>query len=236
MLQLQLVIDPQYLQLGLGLAAAHHPSLGNGQGQNVRQVVFALGVVIANPWQVLEQVPRRGRQHTRVDFADVALGITGIAMFDHRYQRAGFIPQNASVTCRVRDRGGQQRRPTVGHGHQGLQGSTPDERDIAVEHQHGTLGRDGGHGLQHAVAGAQLLLLYNPVDLITRQGLRHRIRAVAYHHMHRQGLKLQCSADDMFQQGPAGKRMQHLGQGGLHPLTLARGKNNHFQLHSTFTK
>ena len=82
-----------------------------------------------------------------------------------------------------------------------------DQRDVAVEHQHGAPGRRGQR-LQNAVAGAQLFVLVHPVDRVGRQlspPVRRRVPSPVTL------AEAKGGGNDMFQQRPARQRMQHLG-------------------------
>jgi hypothetical protein len=78
----------------------------------------------------------------------------------------------------------------------------------------------------HGVAGAVLLCLQSPAQLVAGKRSLHGITAVAINHAGIVGAECLCRIDDMPQQGLLGQPVQHLRQAGAHARTLAGGEND----------
>ena len=99
--QLHPVVDAQRLRL----AAAHHAGaqvLAAGQPDHVGQVVFALGVVVADPGQQVEQGRAVGRDDAGVAGADGTFFLAGVPGLDDPLQRAAGAGDHAAITAGLR--------------------------------------------------------------------------------------------------------------------------------------
>lgn len=145
--------------------------------------------------------------------------------------RPAACADDAPVAAGVGQLDGEQRQLFgSGLGQQALQGRRLDQRHIAVEHQH-PLGLDERQGLGQGVAGAELLLLQDEIQVGSGQALAHRIGAVADHHVDALRIQRAGGVDDVAEHGLAGHRMQDLGQRRAHARALAGGENDDFQTH-----
>ena len=110
-------------------------------------------------------------------------------------------------------------------GQQALQGFHFNQRHIAVQHQHGVSGqrRDG---LGDGMAGAQLLVLQDEVEVVCCQAFTDQLGTMADDHMNTLRLELARAVDNMAEHGIAGNRVQHFRQCRTHASALACGENN----------
>jgi len=132
---------------------------------------------------------------------------------------------DASVPRRLVEIDGQHgQRAFAGDGCQLVQGRRTDQRHVAVQHQHGVIVGNDGHGLHHGMTGAQLFRLQNPIDVFVIERRLHQRPAVTIDHVDGFGSKLARGANDVLQQRLARQRLQHLGQVRMHPLALPRGE------------
>ncbi len=81
-------------------------------------------------------------------------------------------------------------------------------------------------GLRQRMPGAQLRFLFRPDQIGMIQRRAHALAAMAVDHADQPGLEAARSGDDMREQGPARKRMQHLGQIRVHALALPGGEDD----------
>ena len=90
-----------------------------------------------------------------------------------------------------------------------------------------------GFGLQQRVTGAELRRLDDELDGRATIGQRgaHVVGAVADDEHGGRGLELVGGSQHVFDNRPAGQRVQHLRPGGLHPRALAGGENHDVESH-----
>ncbi len=88
-----------------------------------------------------------------------------------------------------------------------------------------------GQGLGHRVAGAQLLRLLHPQQILAGQGGAHLLAAVAVDDDDAVRRQATGGGDDMPEQGYPADGVQNLGEIRLHAGTLTRGKNDYIQSH-----
>ncbi|MNJ43862.1 hypothetical protein D3C77_388880 [compost metagenome] len=238
----QLIVTLQLGQLATVIGALHfhwvqrllggdHQAIGNGHGNHVGQVVLTLGVVVRQTPQPLGQACTRYRQNAGVAFLDGFLRVAGILVLNDRCHLALGITDNAPVTRWVNKIDRQQAQLLRGDlGQQALEGIDFDQRHIAVENQH-RISRKGRQGLRYRMAGTQLLVLQNKIQIISRQTLTHQLGTVPDHHMNALRLQLTGAVDNMAKHGVAGDRVQYLGQRRAHPGTLACGEDNDIERH-----
>ncbi|MNI34516.1 hypothetical protein D3C73_885070 [compost metagenome] len=213
------------------LLGGHHQTIAHGHGNDVGQVVLALGVVIGETAHPVAKTGKRQRQNAGIAFGDFALGFIGIFLLDNGRDLALHITNNAAVTGRVIQLYGQQAQLLWPHLlEQTLQGIDFDQRHIAIKHQHG-VGLNERHGLSNGVTGTQLLILQDEVQIIRRQTFAHGIGAVADHHVNALWIKLPGAVDNMAEHGVAGNRVQNFRQSGTHARALASSENNDFKRH-----
>ncbi len=123
---------------------------------------------------------------------------------------------------------GQQHHAVPGGAHL-LQRSALNQRHIAVQNQRLAVVGQQRHGLLHGVASAQLRRLQGKLHATFGQGAWHHFAAMSIHHtnlLRRHALR---AIHHMPHHGLARQRVQHLGQGGIHPRPFARCQNHHIQ-------
>jgi hypothetical protein len=202
-----------------------------GDADHVGQVVFAVGVVVADRIQDVEQSGAVGGQNAGIAVLDLPDAVVGVLGLDDAQQHmvrgqdqaaigagvGGLEAQHRDVGARGaqveqrRDRRGAQQR-AVGEGH----------HHVAVEIGQGLAGG------QHGVAGAQRRILDDHRRLTQPlAGVDADGGAVGPDHdddpRAAQGLG---GVDGVVQQGPAGDLVQHLGGRRLHPRALAGGEDH----------
>ena len=198
-----------------------------GQFDHVGQIVFALGVVVAYLRQQLEQQGRRCRHDA---------GIAGRQRqhFRRRLLRFGNgrerVPVHNQPPVRARiARLEADDRDAVRHGEHRLDVGGLQQRHVAIGDDHLT-----GEALQrrlgaaHGVAGADGRVLHRDRGLA--QPLHHMGpdlgRVIADHDDDPLAAERLGGVDGVIQHGAAADRVQHLGQGRLHPRALAGGEND----------
>ncbi|MNE25192.1 hypothetical protein D3C80_1185140 [compost metagenome] len=213
------------------LLGGHHQTIAHGHGNDVGQVVLALGVVIGKSAHPVAETGKRQRQNAGIAFGDLAFGFVGIFLFDDGRHFTCVITNDAAVTGRVIQFDGQQAQLLRPHLlEQALQGVDLDQRHIAVEHQHG-VGLNERHGLSNGVAGTQLFILQDEVQVIRRQAFAHRIGTMTDHDVNALWIKLPGAVDNMAEHGVAGNRVQNFRQSRTHTRALASSENNDFKRH-----
>ncbi|MNF93226.1 hypothetical protein D3C84_758940 [compost metagenome] len=213
------------------MLGGHHQTIAHGHGNDVGQVVLALGVVIGETAHPVAKTGKRQRQNAGIAFGDLAFGFVGIFLFDDGRHFTCVITNDAAVTGRVIQFDGQQAQLLRPHLlEQALQGVDLDQRHIAVEHQHG-VGLNERHGLSNGVAGTQLFILQDEVQVIRRQAFAHRIGTMTDHDVNALWIKLPGAVDNMAEHGVAGNRVQNFRQSRTHTRALASSENNDFKRH-----
>ena len=86
--------------------------------------------------------------------------------------------------------------------------------------------RHGWHGLLHRMAGAELLGLQCPGDVLAGKRLAHMLTAVTVDHVDVAGRELARGVDDVLEQRAPRDGLQDLGQVRLHALALAGGQDD----------
>ncbi len=199
------------------------------RGKDVGQVVLALRVGIGKLGQPTAQRGRFGGDDAGIDGADAALFVAGILLFDDRTDLALGVAHDPAVAGRVDDLG-HQHGQAARLRQQVAQRLAADQRHVAVQHQNGCRIRYFRHGLQHGMPGAQLPALLCPEQVrLVREGLPHRLAAMAINHVDRLGLQLARGVDDVGEHRAAGNGLQHFRQGRLHALAGAGGQDDHVQ-------
>jgi hypothetical protein len=111
----------------------------------------------------------------------------------------------------------------------------PQQRNVAVEHQHQLPGKagQGRHREPHGVPGPALLGLLDDGDRALaeprRQGRFDRVALVPQHRHHRLGADRLRQRDGIGGHRPPEQLVQHLGPSGTHPRPLSRGQDDRGQ-------
>ncbi len=209
------------------------PMFTGSHGEDIGEVILALGIAIAQRRQPDAQGSHIDRHDAGIDGPHRALIRTGIAILDDRRNPSLTVANHPTVAGRIRRFAGQHRQ-RAGRLQQRVQRLRPDQRHITVEHQHPPVFRQPGQTLHHRMAGAQALGLLDPGDvLLPRERRPHRLPTMPEHHV--DGIRSQrpSAVDDMPQHRPTCDRLQHLRQGGAHPLAFACRKHDHHQTLAT---
>ncbi len=163
--------------------AADRNAVGHRHGDDVGKVVLTLGIIVVEPRQPIAQ-PRGGdRQQAGVAFADRALLLVGVLLFDDAADAAAGIAHDAAIAGGIVQRHGDEGESVGSGGSEVAQRLGADQRHVAVEHQHRAAVIHAGQRLRHRMAGAELALLQHPGDVQIRQPLPHLFGAMAVHHV-----------------------------------------------------
>ena len=229
------LLMPMSSSAGASTAAQSEPAPA-GQCDDIGQVIFALGIVIADLGQELPEQRAIHRHDAGIAEADPPLRRRGVAMLDDRLQPALAVGDQPAVFPGI---GGphpqHHRRRTVGGaapGQEALEGRGRDEGGIAIEDENVArrlVARcprlaERLFGREHRMAGAELLRLDGA--RMGRHRLADRFHAGCHHDDHRRCAQRGQARQHMADHRPAGDGMQHLRQIGLHPRALAGGKDD----------
>ena len=227
--QLQPVVDAVDL-IGVGHLQVH----GRAEHRHrVGEVQLPLVVVGAQLRQHLRQFPPVEAVDAGVDQGVGPLGLAAVAVLHDRRHGPRGIGEHAAVAGGVRQAGGEQGhgRPTAAVPLQQLgDGLLPQQRHIAVEHQHLPLKpRQRLQQLLHRVARAVLGLLQHKLQRAAsacpRQRLLHPLRLVAHDQQLAVRLEPFAAGQHPLHQGGARQGLQHLGQRTLHAGALPGGQH-----------
>jgi len=206
-----------------------------GDGDQIRQVVFTLGIAVADPRQPLRHPARRHRHHTGIHLGDHLLQGGGILFLDNTQHVAGIVAQYAAITNGVVEGDSEQSQGVViDVGNQCFKGGGTDQGYIAIQHQGDGILSQAGQGLHNGMAGAQLLRLLHPLQVGLGEALLHRRGAVPADDTEAAVRQRTGSVDDMSEQGFTCQSVQDLGHRRTHARALARCQddniNRHFHL------
>ncbi len=220
-----------------GLVAAHHggaQATGAGQIDDIGQVVFPGGIVVAQSGHQLHQHRCLGGHHAGIAQGDGALGIGRVLELDDSRQLIA-LDQKPPVAGRIRwPRSPEPRCHGWRAPRPGFQRFGRDKRRIAVKHHRiARKIRQHRRGLQHGMAGAQLLgLLHDPQLGVPVAGHAGNIVA-AMPRYHDDALRRQRSTacQRMHQQRHPAQRVQDLGQVRVHARALPRREDDQCRAH-----
>ena len=110
--ELQAVIDAQDLLLPVRLTGGDGLAIRRRQGDDVRQVVLALGIVVSQSREPIFQLGSVGHQEAGVDFRDGEFGRAGVPGLDDRPHLAVIASHDAAIASGIGEGRGQdaQRR------------------------------------------------------------------------------------------------------------------------------
>ena len=224
--QLATVVGALHFHRVVWLLGGHHQAVSHRHGDDVGQVVLALGVVVRQAAHPVGQARGWQRQNTGVAFLDGFLCIVGVLVLNDGSHLALLVTHDTTIAGRVFERDRKQAQLLItGFGQQTLQGLHFDQRHIAVQHQHG-IGGQRWQSLGNSMAGTQLFILHDEIQVVSGQALANQLGAMANDHVNTLWLQLTCAVDNMAEHRVAGYRVQHLGQRRAHAGTLAGGENN----------
>ncbi len=106
------------------------------------------------------------------------------------------------------------------------------QRHVRIQQQHcAFFALEERFGLQQRVSGAQLGRLDHKLEVRSSlKGRPHFVAAVANNQHGRGHVELIDRPQNVFDQRPAGQRMQHLGQRRLHARAFAGGEDNNVEI------
>ena len=140
-------------------------TVGNGFGDEVGQVVFALGIVAGKAVQPSFKFGVGQNQNAGIDFFHGFLSGVGVFFFDDGGYAAVAVADDAAQACRVGGHVGQQADFVAGGFKQGFEGFNVNQGDVAVQHQRAAFGGKVGQGGFDGVAGTELFSLFDPDDI-----------------------------------------------------------------------
>ena len=229
--QLPAIVGALHFHRVQRLLGGDHQAIGHSHGDDVGQVVLALSVVVGQTAQPFGQARARNSEDAGVAFLDGFLRVAGVFVLDDCCNLTLGVAHDAAIAGGIIQGDGEQAQLLLGDlGQQALQGLDFDQRDVAVENQHGVSGQCR-QCLGNCVTGTQLFVLEHEIQIIRSKALAHLFSAVANHHMNPLWLELAGAVDNMAEHGVARNRVQNLGQCGAHASALACGKNNDIKRH-----
>ncbi len=150
---------------GVHLDGMNFNTVGNGFGDEVGQIVFALGIVAGEAVQPVFQFGVGQNQNACIDFFYGFLGGVGVFFFDDGGYAAVAVADDAAQACRVGGNVGQQ-TDFVAYGfEQGFEGFNVNQGNVAVQYQRAAFGGKVGQGGFDGVACNELFGLFNPNDI-----------------------------------------------------------------------
>ena len=214
-----------------------------GQGEDVGEVLLALGVVRRHLREALTQHDRVEGVDARVDLADVErvreLRVPGLAggesvlVLDDAGDGTGFVAQDAAVAGRVLDLRGQHGDGVAARlvrARQVDEGLRREQRHVAVGDEDGAaqVGRQDVEGALGGAAGALDLVLIGDrrarLELLDVRG--DDVALVTHDDREMLRLRAACRVDGVAEQAAATDRVQHLRDVGLHASALACGEDD----------
>ncbi|KJJ10160.1 hypothetical protein HMPREF3156_02810 [Neisseria sp. HMSC06F02] len=210
---------------GAHLDGMDFDAVGNGFGDEVGQVVFALGVVAGEAVQPVFQFGVGQDEDACVDFADGFLGGVGVFFFDDGGYAALAVADDAAQACRVGGNVGQQADFAAGGFEQGFEGGGVNQGNVAVQHQRAAFGGKVRQGGFDGVAGAELFGLFDPND-VAFDGVQNLVFAVSDDDADVLGIQGGGGVDNALDHGLAADSVQHFGHFGIHARAFAGGEDD----------
>ncbi|EEG33061.1 hypothetical protein NEIFLAOT_01864 [Neisseria flavescens NRL30031/H210] len=210
---------------GTDLDGMNFDAVGNGFGDEVGQIVFALGIVAGKAVQPSFEFGVGQNQNAGIDFFHGFLGGIGVFFFDNGGYAAVAVADDAAQTCRVVGHVGQQANFVACGFEQGFEGGCVNQGDVAVQHQRAAFGRQVRQGGFNGVAGTELFGLFNPND-IAFDGVQDLLFAVADDDADVLGIQGGGGVDNALNHGKAADAVQHFGHFGVHARAFAGGEDD----------
>ncbi len=162
--QLHLAVHARHFPFAGRLARDDRHAVGHGLGDDVGEVVLALGIVVGQRRQPLLEVAGRNRHDAAVDFLDGAFGLGRVFLFDDAHDLAVFTHDAAQPEwIGLLDGENAQLVATSGLD-QAAQRGDGGQRHVAVQHDRRLVVVQLRHGLHDGVTGALLRFLQRGID------------------------------------------------------------------------
>jgi len=212
---------------------AHQQALSAGDGQDVGEVLLALGVVRAHLGQRLAQDHGVEGIETGVDLADLQLRVGGVLLLDDAGNRTVGRAQDAAIARCVRQRGGDHGDGALAGGvrlEQSVQRLSGKQGHVPVGHQHRALEvcRQRIERTLGGPARARDLILVGDdgagVDPGDVRG--HEVTFVADHDGEVLRVDASCGSYRMAEERAPPDGVQDLGGGRPHPGALTCGEDD----------
>ena len=225
--QLQGAVHTCHLHFIADAVGYHLHAIGHRHGDDVGQVVLALGIIVVEFREPLCQLLGRHSHDAAVDLVDGAFFRASIFLLHDALHRALGIAHDTAIAHGVVQRHGQQCHACASSGrHQILQDGRLRQRHITREHHHHAVICQHRHGLLHGMACTQLGLLAHKLQIqhICTAPLRNRrfhlLCTMAGNHYRRACLQLCSRIQHMLQQRTPSQLLQHLGGLAFHACAL----------------
>ena len=158
--QLQRAVHPCHLQHIADAMSHYRHGIGHSHGNNVGQVILALGIVVIELGEPDLQMLGRHGHDAAVNLGNGTLGIVRVLLLNNALHCASLVAHNAAIACRVRHAHRQQRQLVAARCiHQALQCGGLRQGHISRKHNHQAVIGQLGNCLLHCMAGTQLGLL-----------------------------------------------------------------------------
>ena len=229
--ELALRIDSRDFHRIVDLDADDAHALVHGERDDVGEVVLLLRILGADLAEPAGEALAVQRHEAGVDFANGALGVRRILLFDDALDVAIGAAHDAAIPLRISHFSRHHCEPAFAGLDQALQVLRRDERHIAVQDQDVAVAARVLHRLLHRVSGAELLGLQHPLHWRIGECGAHFLGAMAVNHQSLLWLERLRSVKHVREQRSATDGMQHFGQVGPHALALTRGKHYDLEGH-----
>ena len=228
--ELDAVVDALHLVLGGGAMHGLETALA-GAGDDVGQVIFLLGVLIADRVEQFERTRAVERHQAGVAERRGALGLAGVLVLADRHELAAGAGEEPAVAVRIGglEAQGRHRRAIRDGGAQAREGLGPDQRRIGEGDQDIVVAAlDRRTCGEHGVSGAEAIGLHEHFgrwrELTCNSG--HIVPPRPDDQRDGVGAGGLNGGDDMRDHGAACDLMQHLRPRRTHPRALACGQND----------
>ena len=197
---------------------------------DVGEVIFALGVLVADGVEQGERMAAGNRHQPAIAEADLLLGLGGVLFLADGHELAARLDEPAVAGWIVRTEADNHDRSTLGKLPAGREQRLGlDQRRIA-EHDEDVViaARDRRAGREHGMAGAEALFLDEDFrcGVEARGRLADLVGAVADDQRDIRAAGRLRRRRDMRDHRQTGDLVQHLGLGALHARALAGGKDD----------
>ena len=202
-----------------------------GASDDIGEVIFALGVVVADVVEKGKEMPAVDRDDAGIAQCNLGVDGIGVEALDDALKPA-VRPKNEAAVCGVvvgLESEYRERRAGAPGSQQGVERLRRDQRHIAIKHQHipaESVERLFRH--QNRVAAAEALLLDGDFGL--RRAVRQGLADALHVRPEDQHQALRCEAarggEHMMQHRPPGNRVQHFRPARLHARALPGCQND----------
>ena len=235
--QLALVVNAFHLDRIIHQTSEYRDVMIVSNLHQIRQVVLALGIVIADLGQPRQQIEGIHQHDAGIHFLNLANLVASILFLNDFPDGTAVIPNNAAIAFRIIQLDRQYTGLAQVHRiEESIQRSVADQGNIAVQHQGAAAFLQLWHCLFDCMASAQLLALLHPFNgfagKLFGDNIAHLLTTMAIHHDDTARVEAETGIQYMGQQGFLCQRLQNLGQAGLHAGAFTRREDDDVKIHT----